>query len=92
MATTGDKKLDEAIYHRAKGDVCINKVRITSLAKLFCGLLCTCRYQYPEKLHDMLTGEPDFSGRCNFDECLEAELFVSYSNLHTMFQYHNTFM
>ena len=24
----------------------------------------------------MLTSKPDFNGRCNFEECLEAELFV----------------
>ena len=26
----------------------------------------------------MLTSLPDFNGRANFDECLEAELFVRY--------------
>ena len=37
------------------------------------------RYAYPQKLHGMLTSIPDYNGRANFDECLEAELFVCYS-------------
>ena len=42
------------------------------------------RYAYPQKLHDMLTSVPDFNGRANFDECLEAELFVRY-HAYTMY-------
>ena len=39
------------------------------------------------KLHDMLISKPDSNGRCSFDECLEAKLYVNVNCMYTYFYF-----